>query len=290
MIKFQKRKFLVICLSVFGTLAVNLTTLAVTWPSVPSTGTGLDPHNTDLSGLIKYIYEWSIILGGLSIFIILVIAGIQYLTSAGSPGQMALAKERIGSAVLGLVLLLGSFLILNIINPVLLDIQSVDLSDLNAFNNCKNGDIVKIGEEEKELKGSEYCQYFFGEDYRCDERGICVTSLKHLWAKKNCKNIEIAVRSAEGLDSSYKSLKVGKKPHSLDMTITESDIILYKIPDEESECYAKLILCNNENCTDPADSFILAPPKGTIESFSLPLEKEKEYFLPIKYIILEKAY
>lgn len=95
--------------------------LEVGWPNSPM-GTSLT-INSSLTDLIKYFYEWGIALGGFAAFIALVIAGFQYLTSAGDAGRMKDAMDRIKSAGLGLVLLLSSFLVLNTINPQLTKLE-----------------------------------------------------------------------------------------------------------------------------------------------------------------------
>lgn len=95
--------------------------LEVSWPNSPM-GTSLN-DDSKLVDLIKYLYEWGISLGGFAAFIALIIAGFQYLTSAGNAGKMKDAMDRIKSAGLGLVLLFGSFLILNTINPQLTELK-----------------------------------------------------------------------------------------------------------------------------------------------------------------------
>lgn len=101
----------------------------LSWPKSPL-GTSLleekdgSPSIT-IPKLIQYIYEWLISLGGFAAFIALVIAGVQYLTSAGNPGKMAEAISRIRSAGIGLVLLLSSVLILNAINPRLTNLEII---------------------------------------------------------------------------------------------------------------------------------------------------------------------
>jgi hypothetical protein len=81
-------------------------------------GTVLTDDST-LVDVVKYFYEWGIFIGGVAAFISLVFGGFLYLTSAGDPGRLREAKDRIFSAIIGLVLLLGIYLILNTINPEL---------------------------------------------------------------------------------------------------------------------------------------------------------------------------
>ncbi len=68
----------------------------------------------------KYIFNFAIWTSGLIALGVLVYAGFQYLTSAGNPEKVKDAKDRIASALLGLVILFGSYLILITINPQLI--------------------------------------------------------------------------------------------------------------------------------------------------------------------------
>ncbi len=115
--KILKSKKIIICLVILGIFMANSVVFAlqVSWPKSPA-GTELKDEST-LPDLIKYLYEWGIFLGGLVAFIALIIAGFQYLTSVGDPARMKDAMDRIKSAFLGLILLLGSWLILNTISP-----------------------------------------------------------------------------------------------------------------------------------------------------------------------------
>ncbi len=98
----------------------------ISWPTSPmGTTLGTDSLFHDL---IKYLYEWGVSLGGIAVFIMLLAAGIQYLTSAGDPSKMGAAVKRIQSSILGLVLLLTSWLILNTISP-----QFVQLRELPSI-------------------------------------------------------------------------------------------------------------------------------------------------------------
>lgn len=103
---------LVLGFSLFG-LGASATEVA--WPDSPL-GTSF-PEEGGINLLVQYIYEWGISLGGLAAFIALLIAGFQYLASAGNPTLMKEAKSRMVSAGIGLGLLLGSWLILNTISP-----------------------------------------------------------------------------------------------------------------------------------------------------------------------------
>jgi len=75
---------------------------------------------TPVPEYFKYIFNFLIWISGLIALVVLVYAGFQYFTSAGNPEAMNDAKNRIGAALLGLLILFGSYLILTTINPELI--------------------------------------------------------------------------------------------------------------------------------------------------------------------------
>ena len=75
---------------------------------------------TNLGELIGNIFNFSIQILGLIIFVIIVISGFQWLTAGGNVGTISKAQSRITQALLGAVILLASFLILKTINPDLI--------------------------------------------------------------------------------------------------------------------------------------------------------------------------
>lgn len=69
---------------------------------------------------IRYIFIFSLGLVGIIAFIAMLMAAIGYVTSVGNPQKAAAAKDKIFSALLGMLILLGSYVLLNTINPDLL--------------------------------------------------------------------------------------------------------------------------------------------------------------------------
>lgn len=78
---------------------------------------------TILPEYVKYIFNFFIALAGLIGFAALIWAGIRYLTSAGNPAEQKKARQQIKFAVLGILLLLLSYLILTTINPQLVVLE-----------------------------------------------------------------------------------------------------------------------------------------------------------------------
>ncbi len=71
----------------------------------------------------KYIFNFAIWISGFIALIVLIYAGFEYFTSAGNPGKIQDAKNRISAAFLGLIILFGSYLILTTINPGLISFR-----------------------------------------------------------------------------------------------------------------------------------------------------------------------
>lgn len=78
-----------------------------------------------LPQLIRYIYLFSIGIVGITALLMIIIGAISYVTSAGNPSKAQDAKDRIYSAIIGVILLLASVLILRTINP---DLVSLNMS------------------------------------------------------------------------------------------------------------------------------------------------------------------
>ena len=100
--------------------------MEIDWPTSP-VGEDLTPAST-LADLTKYLYEWGIAIGILIFFGTLIYAGLQYLASTGDPQKMTSARKKVVSSFAGIILLLGSYLILNTINPELTQIGRIQPS------------------------------------------------------------------------------------------------------------------------------------------------------------------
>lgn len=92
--------------------------LEIEYPSFPSAAA---PTTTTvgLPNYVKYIYYFAIMISGIIALVVLVIGGLQYVGSIGSPDKLNDAKERMFSALIGLFILICSGLILRTINPTL---------------------------------------------------------------------------------------------------------------------------------------------------------------------------
>lgn len=72
----------------------------------------------DALGLyIRYFYSLAIILAVLAVFASIIYGGFQYLLAVGKPGLLTIARDRISSGILGLIILFSVQFILTAINP-----------------------------------------------------------------------------------------------------------------------------------------------------------------------------
>ncbi len=82
--------------------------------SIPVPDDGLP---TDLGQLIEAIFNWSLGLIGLVIFVRFFWAGLKWFSAGGNPGPIREAQTIMWNAVYGAVILFSAYLILNTINP-----------------------------------------------------------------------------------------------------------------------------------------------------------------------------
>lgn len=129
--RFYKKVFIsLILLGLFGIVSNGLAVeknpidLQLDWPTSP--GKTELTGESNISEMVKYFYEWGISLGGIAVFFSLIMAGFKYLTSVGNENKMREARDKISSSLFGLLLLLSSFLILNVVNPELTTLRMPD--------------------------------------------------------------------------------------------------------------------------------------------------------------------
>jgi len=104
-------------------LAINIPT--VTFSDVQVTA-GEGYNYIDIPWLADYmsgVYRYAVFIGSVLAAVMFMIGGLQWLTAGGNAGRVDQAKTRIRDSVIGLVLILGSYLLLNTINPGLTSMQ-----------------------------------------------------------------------------------------------------------------------------------------------------------------------
>lgn len=92
----------------------------------------------DLGHYIELVYKYAVNVAAVLATVMFMIGGLLYLTSGGDSGRVGVAKKRMTDAVIGLVLTLGAYLLLNTVNPnlVKLDPPMIPLMKGKVFVEC----------------------------------------------------------------------------------------------------------------------------------------------------------
>lgn len=114
-------------LGVFGlAFFVSAQRLELQYPQIP--GVTTPQPGISLQEFARYIYHLSLIIGAIIAFGLFVYGGFLYLISVGRPAKMSEAKDRMLSAILGLLILFGSYVILSTLDPTLTIFQAEQIS------------------------------------------------------------------------------------------------------------------------------------------------------------------
>lgn len=96
--------------------------------SVSIPGSYVNSTSGSPGSYVANFYQFALLIGGILAFGVVIYGGILYMTSVGNPSGQSDAKEWLLAALWGFLLLVGAYLILNIINPQLLNLNLPNLS------------------------------------------------------------------------------------------------------------------------------------------------------------------
>lgn len=101
------------------TFVIALAPVAFAQFTTPNAGsTGL-PNDTSISGFILKIINIALAVAGLVAVLFLIIGGFRYITSAGNEETAEQAKKIITNAIIGIVIIILSFVIVRVISNAL---------------------------------------------------------------------------------------------------------------------------------------------------------------------------
>jgi len=104
-------------------------------PGAESGYLGTVPDDTSMTAkYIKAIYQYGIGVVGILAAIILMFGGLLWLTAGGDAGRVSEAKEWIKASILGLIIALASYTILQTINPDLVNFRSLAVSSIKSVS------------------------------------------------------------------------------------------------------------------------------------------------------------
>ena len=164
----------------------------------PKVGTKTITSETEMPEYINYIFNLAIIIGVIVSIGALIYGGFGYLTSAGDPGKLQDAKDRIFGSLLGLIILLGSYLILNIVNPQL---TVVSLENVNLKWGVR---LIDDSSGKEELVGRDISniQETYGENFQPEKIKILENSENQIKVYVyNKENFGIGLEPNSGLET-----------------------------------------------------------------------------------------
>ncbi|MFA5431500.1 MAG: pilin [Candidatus Paceibacterota bacterium] len=106
-------------------------------------------ETTTAAEYIIYFFNLLVAIGAFIAVVMVIIAGIEWMTSSGDPGKVGAAKGKIMNTLLGVGILMGGYLILDTINDQL---KVINIGDLY----CEHG-IVVLTKETPSAKSKQEC-------------------------------------------------------------------------------------------------------------------------------------
>jgi hypothetical protein len=105
-------------------------TLEVPLPSL-NNGSNVITFTGDTTPIAKYvkaIYTYAVAAVGIIAAVVMMIGGLMWITAGGNASSVTEAKSMIGGALTGMILVLTSYLILNQVNPALVNMQITSIT------------------------------------------------------------------------------------------------------------------------------------------------------------------
>ena len=131
-----------------------------------------------LARYISAFYNWGLSIVGVIGVLVLMAAGLIWITSGGDSGKIATAKKMIGGSLGGMTLLIGAWFLLNTINPDLTKLPALKMENI-THQYIKDGCCTKIKSTNKVgMSTSENCtQGYFYENKVLTSTGECEDSV-----------------------------------------------------------------------------------------------------------------
>lgn len=103
------------------------------------------PENASAAELIVYFFNLAVAVGAFIAVVIIIMAGIEWMTSDGNPSKIESAKDKIKNTLLGVAILIGCYLILDVINP---ELKNIKINKLYCSNGIAVMAKTKINDKE----------------------------------------------------------------------------------------------------------------------------------------------
>lgn len=99
---------------------------------IPGLDSTLDVTENTLGQYVRAFYVWFVGVAGIIAVVMIMWAGVRWITAAGNQSRIESAKTTMNGAVVGLIILLSSYLLLTWINPGLISLRIPGLTKVNT--------------------------------------------------------------------------------------------------------------------------------------------------------------
>jgi hypothetical protein len=135
-----------------------------------------------LSKYIKALYDYGLAIVGILATVVLMGGGLLWLTSRGDSGQVTKAKEMIIGSITGMVILFSAWIILNTVNPALLEFKKIETvvvakMEFGCCDKAKESGKAEMTYK-KYCSGNLYTNKRLTERNKCEEEGCCIITGK----------------------------------------------------------------------------------------------------------------
>lgn len=105
---------------------------------------GFESGGSDFPSFIQNLYKFGIWIVGICALLMVTVGGFMYLISAGNTAKMDTAKKIIFDSLLGLIIALGAYFLLFIINPDLVNVN-ISLEPFSSLTSERVGIDTSVG-------------------------------------------------------------------------------------------------------------------------------------------------
>lgn len=142
-----------------------------------------DKTTGNIARYVRAIYNYGIGIIGILAAVVLMIGGVLWIVAGGNATQIGEAKSWIGAALTGLVLALTSYLILNTINPALVNLQITQIPGVGKAPEISRQCCYLPSSESQEVEAKEglsqeECQKQGGSLAPCRKKSCCAHGIE----------------------------------------------------------------------------------------------------------------
>lgn len=135
--------------------------------------------STLLADYISSFYTYALNILGVLAVLVLMAGGVQWIISGGNTKKIESAKKMIGGSFLGGFLLLGSYLLLNTINPELTKLPAIEMTMIDRLetgccDKALDDGTAKVTNTKNCAEGKLLPNYAVGASGKCESKTCCI--------------------------------------------------------------------------------------------------------------------